>query len=163
MRFIRNKVVIAVFSTLLMAVGALAQNPAPTPPPHGFGHGGFGGPMFGMFFHHLDLTDAQKAQFKQIMTQERPTLKPLMQQMEQGENQLRQLELSGNFSEDQARTIAAAQSQNATELMVQHARIENELIQILTPDQKTKLGQMVQQRSARFAGQNQNQAAPANQ
>ncbi len=111
-------------------------------------------PMFGMFFHQLNLTDAQKAQVKQIMSQEQPTLKPLMQQMAQGENQMRTLELSGTFDEGQARTLATQQSQNMTELMVQRARIESEVIQVLTPDQKTKLSQLVQQRAQRFADQN---------
>ena len=116
-----------------------------------------------MFFHQLNLSDAQKAQIKGIMTQERPTLKPLMQQMAQGENQLRTLELSGPFDEAQARTIATQQSQNMTELMVQRARVESEMIQVLTPDQKTKLAQLLQQRTQRFSNQNQNQGATTNQ
>ena len=33
-----------------------------------------------------------------------------------------------------------------TELMVQRARVESEMIQVLTPDQKTKLAQLVQER-----------------
>ena len=156
MKVFHNKSMISLLSLVLLAGIALAQG---GPPEHKFGRGGFhGGPMFGMLLHRLDLTDAQKAQVKQIMTQERPTLKPLMQQMAQGQNQLRQLELSGNFSEDQARTLATQQSQNMTELMVQRARIENEVIQVLTPDQKTKLTQMLQQRAARFANQGQGQS-----
>ena len=160
MKVFHKKYAMALFSLVLLAGSALAQNATPT---HAFRRGGFGGgPMFGMFLHQLDLTDAQKAQVKQIMTQERPTLKPLMQQMAQGQVKLRQLELSGNFSEEQARTIATQQSQNMTELMVQRARIENELIQILTPDQKTKLAQLEQRHASRFAGQGQTQDQGSN-
>ncbi len=120
--------------------------------------------MFGMFFHQLNLSDAQKAQIKQIMTTERPTLKPLMQQAAQGENQLRTLELSGPFDEAQARTIATQQSQNMTELMVQRARVESEMIQVLTPDQKTKLAQLVQEHAQRFStNQGQSQGSTTNQ
>jgi periplasmic protein CpxP/Spy len=152
---------IAAFSLILFAGAAIAQTAPATPPSHGFSGRGFGGPRFGMFFHQLNLSDAQKTQMKQIMTQERPTLKPLMQQMAQGENQLRTLELSGTFDEAQARTIATQQSQNMTELMVQRARVESEMIQVLTPDQKTSLAQLVQQHAQRFS--NQNQGATTNQ
>lgn len=118
--------------------------------------------MMGMYFHRLGLTDAQRAQFKQIMTQERPTLKPLMQQMREGQTQMRTLELSGNFDEGQARTIAAQQSQTMTELTVQRAKIESAMIQVLTPDQRTKLTQMIQEHSQRFSNQQQNQGTTTN-
>ncbi len=155
MKVFHDKSMIALLSLVLLAGSALAQG---GPAEHKFGRGGFhGGPMFGMMLHRLDLTDAQKAQVKQIMTQERPALKPLMQQMAQGRTQLRQLALSGNFSEDQARSIATQQSQNMTEMMVQRARIENEVFQVLTPDQKTKLTQLLQERAARFANRGQAQ------
>lgn len=155
MKVFHNKSMIGLLSLVLLAGSALAQG---GPPEHKFGRGGFrGGPMSGMFLHRLDLTDAQKAQVKQIMTQERATLKPLMQQMAQGRTQLRQLALSGSFSEDQARSIAMQQSQNMTELMVQRARIENEVFQVLTPDQKTKLTQLLQERAERFANRGRSQ------
>lgn len=158
------KSMIAAFSLILFAGAAIAQTAqtAPAAPPsHGFRGRGLGGPMFGRLFHQLNLSDAQKTQMKQIVTQERPTLKPLMQQMAQGENQLRTLELSGTFDEAQARTIATQQSQNMTELMVQRARVESEMIQVLTPDQKTKLAQLEQQHAQRFS--NQNPGATTNQ
>jgi protein CpxP len=150
---------------MAMAGGAaVAQDATTTAPahPHGdraFGGPGFGGPMFG-FGHQLGLTDAQKAQMKEIMTKERPTLKPLMQQAGQGQAQLRQLELSGNFNEEQARAIAMQQTQAMADLSVQRARIEAEMIQVLTPDQKAKLTQMWQRREQHL-GAGENQEAPA--
>ena len=157
-RLLRSQSMIAALAVMLLAGVAMAQTAPPTPTPpqgHGFHGRGFGGPMLGRLFHELNLSDAQKAQVKQIMTQERPTLKPLMRQMAQGENQLRTLELSGNFDEAQARTIATQQSQNMTELMVQRARVESEMIGVLTPDQKSKLTQMVQERAQRFSSEGQ--------
>lgn len=160
-----RKLATAAFAILLSAAAAVAQtepsaSPASPPAYHHRG-GGFGNPMFGFFGHQLDLSDAQKAQIKDIMTKERPTLKPLMLQLGQGQSQLRQLELSGNFDEAQARTMAAQQSPTITELAVQRARIEAELIQVLTPDQKTKLAQLWQNREQRFA--NHHQQAPTAQ
>jgi periplasmic protein CpxP/Spy len=152
------KLAAAALALMLSAGAALAQSAAP---PHGHGGGAFGGPMFGFFGHQLGLSDAQKAQIKDIMTKEKPTLKPLMLQMGQSQSQLRQIELSGNFDEAQARSIATQQSQTMTELAVQRARVEAEMIQVLTPDQKTKLAEMWQKREQRFA--NHNQEAPAAQ
>jgi protein CpxP len=146
------KIATLALALILSAGAANAQDVAASPM-----HGGraFGGAMFGFFGHQLDLTDAQKAQVKDIMAKERPTLKPLMQQLGQGLVQLHALELNGNFNEEQARTIAAQQSQTMTELAVQRARIETELIQVLTPDQKTKLAQMWQRREQRLGSQGQ--------
>jgi protein CpxP len=160
---------IATCSLILFAGAVMAQDAAPaqpaqpSQPAHQFHGRHHHGGMMGMPFHALNLSDAQKAQMKQIMTQERPTLKPLMQQMSQGQSQLRTLELSGNFDEAQARTIATQQSQTMTELTVQRARIESQMVQLLTPDQKTRLNQMLQHRAERFSGQNQNSGATVNQ
>src|SRR5690242_4173660 len=90
MKVFRSKFLGGTFSALVLAGAMLAQSSqaAPSAPPspsefhhHGFRGRGFGGPMLGRYFHQLGLSDAQKAQIKQIMTQERPALKPLMQQM----------------------------------------------------------------------------------
>jgi len=151
------KIASAALAIMLWSGAALAQAEAPA---HGHRGGAFGAPMFGFFGHQLDLSDAQKAQIKDIMTKEKPTLKPLMLQLGQSQSQLRQLEM-GAFDETQARTIATQQSQAMTELAVQRARIEAEMIQVLTPDQKTKLAQMWQRHEQRFM--NHGQEAPAAQ
>src|ERR1700681_820348 len=81
---------------------------------HMHGDGMFGGPMLGYYVHKLDLTDAQQAQVKAIMTKEKPTLQPLIQQMAQGHSQLRGLAMSGTFDEAKARELAAQQTQTIT-------------------------------------------------
>ena len=45
-----------------------------------------------------------------------------------------------------------------TELMVQKARVESELFQVLTPDQKTKLTAIISQHEQRFMNHMQGQA-----
>jgi Spy/CpxP family protein refolding chaperone len=114
-----------------------------------FGGGMFGGPM-GILSHRLDLTDAQRAQAKEIWAKEKPTVQPLMLQMAQGRSQLRQMVMSGTFDETKARELAALQTQTMTELTVQRARIDSELFQILTSEQKTKLGSLVNQQDQRL-------------
>jgi Spy/CpxP family protein refolding chaperone len=54
------------------------------------------------------------------------------------------------YDEAQVRTVAAQQTQTMTELTVQRARIHSELIQLLTPDQKTKLTQLMAEREQKF-------------
>lgn len=120
-----------------------------------------GGPMLGHFAHQLDLTDAQRAQVKAIMTKERPTFQPMMLQMAQGHQQLQQQLMTSGFDDAKVRELASAQTQNMTELMVQGARVEAEVLQVLTPDQKTKLSTLMAQHQQRMmnhmSGQGQGQ------
>ncbi len=126
---------------------------------HMRGDGMFGGPMLGYYVHKLDLTDAQQAQVKAIMAKEKPALQPLMQQVAQGHSQLRDLVMSGTFDEAKARELASQQTQTMTELTVQHARIASEMVQILTPDQKTKLTALINQHEQRMMNRMQGRTA----
>lgn len=123
-----------------------------------FGGGMPGGPMMGFYLHKLDLTDAQEAQVKAIMAKEKPTFQPLMQQMAQGHAQLRDLVINGGFDEAKVREMAAQQSQTMTELTVQYARVGSEMVQVLTPEQKTKLTQLISEHQQRMM--NHMQKAP---
>lgn len=123
----------------------------------------FGGPRLGYFMHKLDLTDAQQAQVKAIMAKEKPAMQPLMLQMAQGHAQLRDLVINGNYDEAKVRELASQQSQNVTELMVQHARIASEMVQVLTPEQKTKLNAIISQHEQRFMNRMQGKTPEATQ
>ena len=153
-------------TVVVLMAGAMAMGQTVTPVRYGEGHrpGMRGGSMIGFMIHRLELTDAQRAQIKQIMSQARPAMKPLMQQMAQGRQQLLQLELSGTFDEAAARTLANQQTQTMADMIVQRAKVESQVIAVLTPDQKTKLNQMVaehQQRMQERMQRRQSQQAPA--
>jgi Spy/CpxP family protein refolding chaperone len=124
---------------------------------HRYGGGMFGGPMVGFLVHKLDLTDAQQAQVKAIMAKEKPAVQPLVQQMFQGHAHLRQLAMSGAFDEARARELASQQAQTMTELTVQRARIDSELYQVLTTEQKAKLNDLINQHEQRFMERMQRQ------
>jgi Spy/CpxP family protein refolding chaperone len=141
------KTIAVVLALAVMAAIAVSQT---VKHEHMRGGGMFGEPMLGFYVHQLDLTDAQKAQVKAIMAKEKPTLQPLMLQMAQGHSQLRDLAIGGAFDEGKARELASQQSQVMTELAVQHARIASEMVQVLTPDQKTKLTTLINQRDQRM-------------
>jgi len=128
---------------------------------HMHGDGMFEGHMLHFFTDYLDLTDAQQAQVKDIMAKEKPALKPLMQQMAQSHQQIRELTMAGTFDEAKVRTLATQQAQTMTEMIVQKARIESEMIQILTPEQKTKLNDFMAEHEQRMMKHMQEQ--PQNQ
>jgi len=152
------KVLAVLLAVAVIAAVALSQTVTRS---HMRSHGIYGGAMFGgpmgILSHRLDLTDAQRAQAKEIWTKEKPTIQPLMLQMAQGHSQLRQMAMSGSFDEAKARELAAQQTQAMTELTVQRARIDSELFQILTPEPKTKLGSLVSQQEQRFMNRMQGQ------
>jgi Spy/CpxP family protein refolding chaperone len=148
MKPVRQRILAVVFGVGLMASLAFGQSAVR---PAGFGHhgGGFGG-MLGMMGDYLDLTDAQRTQMKAILAKDKPAIRPLMQQLAQGRQQMHQLESASTFDETKVRTLATQQSQTMTDLMVQRARINSELMQVLTADQKTKLAAFEAKRQARF-------------
>jgi Spy/CpxP family protein refolding chaperone len=63
---------------------------------------------------------------------------------------MNQLDQSGTFDEAKVRALATQQSQTMIELAVQHARIKAEMLQVLTPDQKTKFTQFQAKREQRM-------------
>jgi len=144
---------------LLVAVG-VSQTVKRT---HMHGDGMFDGHMMGFFSDYLGLTDAQQAQAKAIMEKEKPNMKPLFQQMAQSHQDIRQVVESGNFDEAKVRSIATQQSQNMIEMEVQRARVESELYQILTPDQKTKLKDLMDKHEQRMMKHMQQAPADSNQ
>jgi protein CpxP len=122
--------------TAALAVASLATATVAQEGPHGRG---FGGP--GIELRGLELTDTQKAQVHQIMTAERPTLTPLMQQEMQNHQQMTALVRGGSFEEAKAQPIAAQEATIHSQITVERAKIEAQIYQLLTPDQKTKLAE----------------------
>ena len=143
----RIKIIVAVLALAVLGAVAVSQTIKRAHWRHG---GMFGDHMIAFFAHRLDLSDAQQAQMKDILAKEKPGLKPLFQELAQAHHQMRTLEESGNFDEAQVRALAAQQSQTITELIVQKARIESEMLQVLDPDQKAKFKAFMDQREQRF-------------
>ncbi len=156
MKVSRTKIIVAALALTLVAAVAVSQ----TVVKHHhegmawgggpMGGGPFGGHMLRFFTDYLDLTDAQQSQIKDILAKERPTVQPLFEQLRQSHHELRQIAESGAFDEAKTRSLAAQQSQTLTELIVQKTRIESELFQVLTPEQKTKMQQFMNRHEQRF-------------
>jgi periplasmic protein CpxP/Spy len=132
-------------AVILVVAAAIAQGMHGRGGPDGhFNH------MLEFFTDYLDLTSAQQAQVKAIWEKEKPTLQPLMQQMRQNHAAMQALETSGPFDEAKTRALATSNAQTMVELQVQHARIKAEMLQVLTPDQKTKFANFQAKKQARM-------------
>ncbi len=152
----RTKIFIAAAAVVLL--GAVAVSQTLRRASYGHGRGMFGEHMLAFYARKLDLTDAQQAQVKDILAKEKPTIKPLLLQLAQANHQIRQFEENGNFDEAQVRALATQQSQTLAELIVQKARIESEMLQVLTPDQKTKFKDLMDKHEQRMMNRLQNGA-----
>ena len=118
------------------------------------------GHMMGFYAKYLNVTDDQKTQMKAVMQKERATLKPLMQQVHQMEQQLKPYE-EGTYDAAKVQAVVAQQAQTLVQLKVEETRIHNELFQLLTPDQQSKLKEFEANRAARMQQHMQNAPAPA--
>ena len=108
-------------------------------------HGGEHGMRGGMgMFRDLDLSDAQKQQASAIIERYRESTKPQREEMRQLYQQKGQTATGAVDAQAQARAEALR-----TELRESHKRMQDELLTILTPDQRAKWEQLKQERKAR--------------
>jgi protein CpxP len=159
MKSIRFRLLAAALAVVLGSAIAKSQTADATPPPPMHGPGfGMEGHMMGFWAKALSLTDEQKTQMKAVMQKEHTTLKPLMTQIHQMEEQLKQYE-EGTYNEAKVQSLVSQQGQTLIELRVQEARIHNELFQLLTPDQQSQLKELEANREARMQQHMQNPPA----
>jgi protein CpxP len=97
--------------------------------------------MSGRMFRNLDLTDEQKAKFKQIRESHSESTKALRQQIRTQTRALHQANQSGAFDEALVSQKLAQIAPLRAKLMAAEFKIRQEMLAILTPEQKTKLEQ----------------------
>ncbi len=112
---------------------------------HGGRHGRGG---FGMF-SRLNLTDAQKEQMKQIGQSSRERTSPLRKELHAKMQTLRQSEQGGTFNESLAAQTLTETAPLRAKLMAEEFKIRQEMLAVLTPEQKTQLDQMRDQFKSR--------------
>jgi protein CpxP len=93
----------------------------------------------------LNLTEAQQTQIKGIMDSEKTKIKPMMQQLRQNQ-QAEDANMNGSFDENQARAFANKQAQLMTDLIVEKERMRSQVYAVLTPEQRQKALQLMQER-----------------
>jgi periplasmic protein CpxP/Spy len=144
---------IASLSVLVLAASiALAQTPQSTQSgdqnkTHGWrggeGHRGMGGQghMRGMMFGGLNLTDDQKARMKTIGDSFRERTQSLRQELKAKREELRQSNQGGTFNEALATQKLQESAGVRAKLMSEEFKMRQEMLAVLTADQKTQLDQ----------------------
>jgi len=155
----KQKILIATAVVLSLAAGlaitAVAQGR----------HGKFGRHGDWMLRHmtkELNLTDAQQTQIKSILQAEKTKIQPLMKQLRDN-RQAADSNVSGAFDENQARTFANQQAQIMSNLMVEKQRTRSQIYAVLTPDQRAKAKQLMQERQQRRQQHMQKDSQPQTQ
>ena len=160
MKSIRVRFLVAALAVLLGGAIARSQTADATPPPaHPRGAFGLDGHMIGFYAKFLNVSDDQKTQMKAVMQKEGATMKPLMRQVHQLDQQLKPF-VEGTYDAAKVQSLVAQQTQTLVQVKVEEARIHNELYQLLTPEQQSKLKEFEANRAARMQQRTQNAPAP---
>lgn len=143
---------------VIAAAGSLALPTVFADP--GFGRPGMMRRMGAPLFSQLQLTDAQRSDLKNIFANSRETIRPLMEQLREKQAALRQSS-EGSFDEAavraQAQDIASIQAQ----LIVERAQIRNQVLGVLTDEQKARLSELRAERMQQFREWRQQHSAPS--
>ena len=160
MKSIRFRFLVAALAVMLGGAIANSQTADSTPPQrmHGPGMFGMDHHMIQFYVKALGITDEQQTQMKTTLHQERATMKPLMLQMHQLDQQLKPY-VQGTYDATKVQALVSAQAQTLVQLKVEQARIHNELYQMLTSDQQAKLKEIQAEHQARM--QQRMQSAPS--
>jgi Spy/CpxP family protein refolding chaperone len=100
-----------------------------------------GGGMHGMMFKGLNLTDDQKAKMKQISQSFRERTQSLRQELQAKRQELRQASEGNTFDEALATQKLQESASLQAKLMGEQFRMHQEMLSVLTPEQKTQLEQ----------------------
>jgi Spy/CpxP family protein refolding chaperone len=110
---------------------------------------GFRGMRAGGFFKQANLTEDQKAKMKQIRQTFAQTNKPLREQLRAKRQELRQAREGGTFNEALATQKLTEMASLQAKLMGERFKLHQEMLSVLTAEQKAQLEQAKAQRKAR--------------
>lgn len=163
MRSIRIRLLVAALAVLLGTAIARSQStetaPPPGPPMHGPG-AMMGEHMLNYFTKALNLSEDQQTQAKTMLSNAKPTLKALMQQQRQVDQQLHS-QAEGNYDAKQVQALAEQKAQIQQQLTIAETQLHHQMYQLLTADQQTQLKQIEANHQARWHERMQQEAPPA--
>ena len=116
------------------------------------GHNGWRGMRAGGFFRQLNLTDDQKAKMKQIRESFAQTNKPLRDQLRAKRQELRQANEGGTFNEALATQKLTEMASLEAKVMGERFKLHQEMLSVLTAEQKAQLEQSKAQFKNRRGG-----------
>ena len=140
----------ALASAMTLSAMAMAA-PQGGPEAGGHGHGGRHGQHHGAMgmLHKLNLTDAQKAQVKQLMQTARTQNKPQRDDLRQQRRAFETMTPDQVGYQAAAGRLAQAEGQATTQRVQQRATLRAQIYALLTPAQKAQAATMQAQRQAR--------------
>ena len=103
----------------------------------------------GGFFRGLNLTDDQKAKMKQIRETFAQSNKPLRDELQAKRQELRQASEGGTFNQALATQKLTEMAGLRAKLMGERFKLHQEMLSVLTAEQKAQLEQAKAQRKAR--------------
>lgn len=123
---------------------------------HG-GHGkrwgrGHRGGRDGLFFRGINLTEDQKTRMQQVRTSFGERTKSLREELRTKRQELRQASEGGTFNESLATQKLSDMAGLQAKLMGERFKMRQEMLAILTPEQKTQLDQKRAEFKANRAG-----------
>ena len=110
------------------------------------GRAGFGG---GRMFSQLNLTEDQKTRMAQIRESFGERTKSLRQQLRAKHQELRQAETSGTFNEALATQKLSEEAVLKAKLMGEQHKLHQEMLTVLTSEQRTQMEQLREQFKAK--------------
>lgn len=113
---------------------------------HGGGHGAHGGGMREL--HALDLTEAQRDQIFKIHHDQAPAFRDQMKKVQAARESLQTLARADRLDDAAVRRAADAQAKAISDLAVMRVQTASKVRSVLTPEQKSRLDQMREQRRA---------------
>ena len=141
-------VAIAVPFAIAQSKDATGQKPGHA---EGRGHWGRGGDRMAGAFRNLDLTDAQKQQMKSIRESHSQAVGPLMEQIRAKRQEIRQASESGTFNEALVTQKLNEIAPLEAKLMGEQFRTHQEMLSVLTAEQKTKLETLRDQQKSKWS------------
>ncbi len=132
---IRSKSLVTVFLAVVGLAFVISQNNAFA------GHGGHGkgGWHLKKMMAAVGLSDEQKAEVKEILTQSRTGLEPTLKQLVTERRALRNLIQSESFDEGAIRNQADKVAKLQADLAVERAKVYQAILPVLSPEQIQKL------------------------
>jgi len=117
------------------------------------GHRGFGKARMGRggMFHNLNLTEDQKARMKQIRESFGERTKGLREQLRAKRQELRQAHQGGTFNEALATQVLSQEATLKARMMSEQFKLRQEMLTVLTPEQRTQMEQQREQMKAKRA------------
>jgi protein CpxP len=140
---IRSKSLVTVFLAVIGLAFVISQTNAFA------GHGGHGkgGWHLKKMMAAVGLSDEQKVVVKDILTQSRTGLEPVLKQLVTERRALRNLIQSESFDEAAIRSQAASVANLQADLAVERAKVYQAVLKVLTPEQIQKLKEFQEKRA----------------